>query len=90
MDSASSEMLRKNASLSRRARLGCTWACNSWIRKFGRLERHETQTRGYIETTTVFETETIVVDNDDVRAGITPCEPAQTPILYRLINNTKA
>ena len=82
-------MLREERVLPRRASFGHTWISNSRIRIFRRLQRHEAKAIGYVKAASILETKAVVVDDNDVRARIAPGEPAQTPILYRLVDNTE-
>ena len=83
-------MFCEDACLAHRTSFSHAWIDNSRISIFRSLKGHEAKSIGYVKAASILETETVVVDNDDVRARIAPGEPAQTPILYSLINNTKA
>ena len=83
-------MFCEYAHLAHGTSFGHTWISNSRISIFRSLKGHEAKAIRYVEAASILKTETIVVDYDDVRARIASCEPAQTPIFYRLVDDTKA
>lgn len=61
-----------------------------WVDKFWRLKCYEAEAIGNAQALAIFEAKAIVVNDDRICGWPAPLEPAQAPVLGRLVDNAKA